>query len=82
MAMTHAFRSPARITGADCLLMRAAPCRPRLRTARDSVPSRDHRERSRLVNRCAARHRADDLQVLDLLLVHREKIVRQYHEVR
>ena len=37
---------------------------------------------SRLVNRLAAHHRAHDLEVLDLVLIHREKIVRQHDEVR
>src|SRR6185295_6573485 len=37
---------------------------------------------SRLINRVAADHRLDDLDVLDLLLVHGVRIVRQHDEIR
>src|SRR5436190_10366886 len=43
----------------------------------DELPERD----SRLIYRCAADDRADDLNVLDLFRVHRMRIVGQHDKV-
>ena len=46
------------------------------------VPERLIRRRLRLVNRVPAHYRSHNLQILDLVHIHREQIVRQNYEVR